>query len=166
MKRIALFAGLVLIAVVSSGQKAVDALFDKYGNRDGFVTVTISGDILKFAASMDEDDDLDFLPEKITNIRILAQDDDAGDVENFNSLLSRELDLDAYEEFMSIKESDQTLKILVRTEGTRIREFLMLAGGKDNALIQINGDITRAEAKRISEHAKKHRSLSLISERR
>ena len=47
--------------------------------------------------------------------------------------------LSKYEEFMRVKESDQDLRMLVRTEGKRFKEFLLIAGGEDNAVIQIKG---------------------------
>jgi hypothetical protein len=87
-------------------------------------------------------------------IRILAQEDETIKTENFYELILKDLDLKLYEEFMTVKESDQVVKMLVRTEGDRFKEFLLIVGGKDNALIQIKGDMTLNEARKFADDAK------------
>lgn len=46
MKRLLLFAALMITLTAASGQKSIDLLFDKYAGRDGFTTVTINGGLL------------------------------------------------------------------------------------------------------------------------
>ena len=147
---------LILISAISKGQKSVDALFEKYDGKDGFVTVTINGNLLKIAAAMNDDQDNSTIPKDITQIRILAQDDKTMKVENFYHLFVNGLDLTKYEEFMQVKESDQIVRMLVRTEGKKITEFLLIVAGKDNALIQIKGSMSFEEAKKFAEDARKN----------
>jgi hypothetical protein len=49
----------------------------------------------------------------------------------------------------------------VRTEGNVFKEFLLIAGGNDNALIQIKGNLTLGEAKKLSEEAEKDHGHNL-----
>jgi hypothetical protein len=42
---------------------------------------------------------------------------------------------------MNIRKSDPDIRMLVRTEGKHIKEFLIVGGGKDNLLIQVKGNI-------------------------
>ena len=163
MKRLVLFIALTITVTIVSGQKSIDALFKKYAGRDGFTTVTINGDLLKLVASLDNDDKDDALPATITEIRILAQEDKDLKVDNFYNLVIKGLDLTDYEEFMRIKEADQDLRMLVRAEGNRFREFLLIAGGKDNALIQIKGSMTFKEAKKFSVDAKKNHGSNIAA---
>lgn len=130
------------IASLVSGQKSIDALFERYAGREGFTTVTISGNLFKLAACLDDAENDDALPAKISEIRILTQDDVNLNVENFYDLVIKDIDLEKYEEFMRVKESDQDLRMLVRSEGRAFTEFLLIAGGEDNALIQIKGSMT------------------------
>lgn len=165
MKRIILVVTFGILAITLNGQKSIDALFSKYAGKDGFVTVTISGNLLKLVDFLDDDDlddDIDVKPENITQIRILAQEDENIKVENFYDLVMKDIDTDLYEEFMRIRDSDQDVRMMVRTEGNRFKEFLLVAGGEDNVLIQIKGNMTYAEARKFSEKAKKEHGMNMF----
>ena len=49
-----------------------------------------------------------------------------------------------------------------KTEGKKFKEFLLVAGGEDNALIQIKGNMTYEEAKKFSDDAKKDHGSSKV----
>ncbi len=164
MKKLILFTVLSAFVTIVSGQKSIDALFDKYAGKDGFTTVTISGNLLKLAACLDDEEDENNLPAKISEIRILTQDDENLNVGNFYDLVIKDIDLGKYEEFMRVKESDQDLRMLVRSEGRTFTEFLLIAGGEDNALIQIKGSMTFKEARKFSDDAKKNHGLNIVAE--
>jgi hypothetical protein len=166
MKKFALLSVLSLLITSLQAQKSIDELFKKYAGKDGFVTVSIDGDLLKMAASFDNDEDnsISKINGDITSIRVLAQEDDDMSVDNFYDAVIKDLDLSGYEEFMTVKNSDQDLKMMVRTEGTKFREFLLIAGGKDNAIVQIRGNLSRADARRLSEEAKNHKGFSMFAE--
>lgn len=164
MKKLVLISVLSAFISVVSGQKSIDALFNRYAGKDGFTTVTISGNLLKLARCLDDDESDDAFPAKISVIRILAQDDENMKVENFYDLVIKDIDLDNYEEFMRVKESDQDLRMLVRTEGNRFKEFLLIAGGDDNTVIQIKGDMSFKEARKFSEESKKNHGANIVSE--
>ena len=158
-----LFVFIVVFAATATlaySQKSIDDLFDKYAGKDGFTTVTINGNLLKMAHLFDNKED-DEIPANITGIRILAQEDEGMKVDNFYDMVIKDIDIKNYDEFMRVKDSDQDLRILVRSEGNRFREFLLIAGGKDNALIQIKGDMSYDEVKKLSEDAGKDHGLNI-----
>lgn len=157
-----LITALLISSGIISAQKSIDRLFDKYAGRDGFTTVTISGDLFKLAASLDDDDDKE-MNARITEIRILCQEEDNRNVENFYDQVLKELNLNDYEEFMRVRKSDQDLKMLIKADGNKIREFLLVSGGKDNALIQIKGNMTISDAKKFSEKAKKDGGVNITT---
>lgn len=158
MKKI--FLVLVTLAAVLNvySQKSIDALFQKYAGKDGFTTVTINGSLLKFAGCQDENDK-GSLPASVTEIRILAQEGDNPSVGNFYDLVMKDIDLNQYEEFMRVKESDQDMRMLVRTEGDKFKEFLLIAGGDDNALIQIKGNMSFEDAEKLKSDAEAGKGL-------
>jgi len=157
MKKFTLLLSLMLVATSTYSQKSIDALFEKYAGRDGFTTVTINGNLLKWAQADD-----DSMPADVTEIRILAQDNDDFNSDNFYDMVIKDIDLTLYEEFMRVKESDQDLRMLVRSEGKRFKEFLLIAGGKDNAIIQVKGNMSYNEVKKLSSEAgKKHLNLTV-----
>jgi hypothetical protein len=163
MRKLVLFAVLLISIEHVTGQKSIDRLFEKYSGKDGFTTVTISGDLLKLAARLDNDkDEGSSFPATITEIRILTRDDDDLITDNFYSEVMKDINLNDYEEFMRVKESNQDLRMLIRAEGNKIKEFLFVAGGeKDNAIIQVKGMMTFSEARKISEKMKKHNKVEI-----
>jgi hypothetical protein len=102
------------------------------------------------------------MPKEVTLIRILAPDDNAMKVDNFYELVIKDLDLTKYEEFMQVKESDQAVRMLVRMDGDRFKEFLLIVGGKDNAIIQIKGDMSLQEARKFADDAKKDHGAKIL----
>ncbi len=160
MKRLLVFIVLTITATLVNGQKSIDELFDRYAGRDGFTTVTINGNLLKLAHCLGENDEKDAFPLNITEIRILAQEDSSIKVENFYNSVIKDIDLKNYDEFMRVKKSDQDLRMLVRSEGNKFKEFLLIAGGESNALIQVKGNMTYEEAKKFSKDAEKNHGLN------
>lgn len=160
MKKLLVFIVLTITATLVYGQKSIDDLFDRYAGRDGFTTVTINGNLLKLAHCLGENDEKDAFPLNITEIRILAQEDSSIKVENFYNSVIKDIDLKNYDEFMRVKKSDQDLRMLVRSEGNKFKEFLLIAGGESNALIQVKGNMTYEEAKKFSKDAEKNHGLN------
>jgi len=163
MKKLLLFIVLTITATLVYGQKSIDDLFERYAGKDGFTTVTIDGNLLKLAHCLGDNDDENSIPANITEIRILAQDNDGIQVDNFYDLVIKDINLKNYDEFMRVKQSDQDLRMLVRSEGNKFKEFLLIAGGKDNAVIQIKGNMTYEEARKFSREAKKNHGLNITA---
>lgn len=162
MKKL-IWIGLLLTSFTGAfGQKSIDELFRKYADSDGFVTVTINGNLLKLARAFDDDRDLESIPGDIYEIKILAQEDKEIKTENFYDFVIKDLNLNDYEEFMRIKQKDEDLRMLVRTEGNKFKEFLLIGGGDDNVLIQIKGNLTIEDAKRISSDLKTRHGRSFL----
>lgn len=152
MRKLFLVVMLTVGGITVFGQKSIDALFEKYAGKDGFTTVTINGSLLNFAGCVDKS--VSDLPADITEIRILSQEDKSLNVGNFYDLVIQDIDLNLYEEFMRVKESDQEMRMLVRMEGKNFKEFLLIVGGNDNSIIQIKGNMNMDEARKFSEGVK------------
>lgn len=162
MKTLFWILTLSLATLTVNAQKSIDALFDRYGGEEGFTCVTVSGNLLKFMSNHEKDKDLDHIPGKVTEIRILAQDKDEMKVDNFYDLVLKDINTKDYEEFMKVKEYDQDIRMLVKTDGERFSEFLLIGGGKDNFVIQIKGDMSFKEAEKISSDVKKNHGKTLL----
>lgn len=159
MKRIITPLVLLVFTISLSAQSSIDRLFDKYQGMDGFVTVTVSGNFLKLIGEFDDDDEFLKNSDKITVIRILAQEDDNMEVDNFYDLVMDELDKGGYEEMVRVNSSDSDVKIMVKAEGDIFTEFLVVAGGEDNAIIQIKGKLTEEIIKEMSESINKDNNV-------
>jgi hypothetical protein len=142
------------------GQRSVDRLFDTYSEKDNFYTMHLSGNLLKFVVSNDNDNE-DALPQEVTEIRLIAQKDDEAKVPDFYNLVMRNLDTEGYEEFMRIKSYDQNTVLLVKGHGKQFSEFLMVAGGEHNVVIQVKGSFSVQDAKKFSINIKKDHCKNL-----
>ena len=163
MKRIFVFIVLTITATFVYGQKSIDDLFERYAGKEGFTTVTLNGNLLKLTHLLGDNDEDTSFPVNISEIRILAQEDKNIPVENFYNLVIKDIDLKNYDEFMRVKKSDQDLRMLVRSEGNRFKEFLLIAGGEDNALIQVKGNMTYEDAKKFSRDAEKNHGSDFVT---
>jgi hypothetical protein len=164
MKRILGILAVSALIGVTYGQRSIDRLFERYSNNDGFVTLTIGGNLLNLLKSDGNEWNNNQWPDKITEIRILVQEDKNKGIENFYDLVKRDLDSRDYEEFMTVKKTDQYLKMLVRMDGEIIKEFLLIGGGEDNFIIQAKGSITIREAEELCSEAKKDHGRKMLSD--
>ncbi len=156
MKKLVLSLLVVLVPILAIGQNtAVEKLFEKYGGKDGFTTVTINKSLFKMVAQLDdEDEDLQALS-GMESIKILAVDDEGeGEVSgvNFYKEVRSLLKTADYEELMTVNSKDSDVVFLVRQEGDIIKELILLVGGKgdDNALIYIAGNIRMKDVSKIA----------------
>lgn len=165
MKRLISIAVAVLFTITISAQSSIDKLFSKYQGQEGFTTVTINGNMLHLLAdiSEDEDDEIMQFANKFNSIRILAQEDDDLAVGSFYDIVIDEVNKGGYEEMVTINSSGNDVKILVKSDGKVFKEFLLIAGGDENAIIQIKGNLTYKEVKTMTESVQDGEGFSGIS---
>lgn len=131
----------------------VDAMFDKYSERDGFTTVYISGKMFSlFAGENQENKEENFLG-KIKSIRILSVEDSTLNYKyNFYKELTSKIDLSVFEELIAVREGSDITKFLIRQKGDIILELLVITGGPSaNTMISIRGEM---DLKTISDLSK------------
>ena len=154
MKKAIVYAVLFLFGIgVSAQNAAIDRLFDKYGEVDGFTTVIIKGKLFDMISSIEgeEDDEALEMMSKLRSVRILAMADcEEPEGINFYDEVMEILDQSDYEELMVVREKDQDVKFLVKEKNGIISELLLVVGGEDNALISIVGEIDLNQAYKIS----------------
>jgi hypothetical protein len=153
MKNLTLSLLLVLLPAFAIGQNtAVEKLFDKYGGKDGFTTVTINKSLFKMVSQLDDQEDLQALS-GIESIKILAVEDES-EVSgvNFYKEVYNDLKVANYEELMTVNSSESDVVFLAKQDGDTILELLLLVGGKgdDNALIYIAGKIKMNDVAKIA----------------
>ena len=155
MKKIVILSTIVFVGTLLQAQtNPIDELFDKYSEKDGFTTVSISSKLLGLFAGKDEKDETgkDVI-NRLTSIRILSVEDSVLNQRiNFYNDLSKKLDFSTYEELMVVKEGRDVTKFLIKQKGDIISELLVITGGPgNNTLISIKGDL---DLKSLSELSK------------
>ena len=153
MKKILVALALIMSSfLVNAQNSAIDQLFTKYADKDGFTTVSISKAMFNLFASENESkDEFNKAVKGLESIRILAPDSTMKKAKlNFYNEISKSLPLSQYQELMSVKEKDQVFKMLIRKKGDVITEFLMIGGGNENVLICITGNIDLKTISKLS----------------
>jgi hypothetical protein len=151
MKRSILLIAIYLI--VSGAQAQDDAImrfFSKYMEDDRFSRVYISpkmmqmaGGFLKSEGEVADKDaaDLGELISKVRGIRILTADNINGKplyTEAMNTLSKNK-----YEDLMDVQDKSSSVKFMVREEGGKVKELLMITGSSESfALLSMLGDFT------------------------
>lgn len=154
MRRIFILTVVLLLSPVISAQtNPIDEIFEKYSEKEGFTSIYISGKMLGMLGGMEaKSGNTDNLMLRLKSIRILTEDDSLSKTNvNFFTELSKKLDLSVYEELMVVREGQDVTKFLVRQNGDRISELLMISGGANgNSLISIRGDMDLKEISQLS----------------
>lgn len=142
-----------MVSSVQAQTNAIDEMFDKYSEKEGFTTVYISSKLLGlFAPQVEKTGDEKNIVRRLKSIRILSADSLLNNSVNFYKELSKKLDLSKYEELMVVREGNDITKFLIQQKGDIITELLIITGGPgDNTLISIRGDL---DLKSISELSK------------
>ncbi len=144
---------MCVLLTVNAQINAIDEMFEKYSEKDGFTLVTISGKMFNMfggqnAASSAEG----AVISKLSSIRILSVDDSVLNSQiNFYGEISKKLDFSGFEELMVVKEGQNMTKFLIRQKGDVISELLVITGGPGgNSLISIRGDLDMKSLSAIS----------------
>lgn len=147
---------LTLTNISRAQSAAVDKLFDRYSEKDGFTTVLITQYMFSMFKDVNTNDkDFDNLVKSLKSIRILAVDNENPPKGiNFYTEIMKDLPVKEYKELMVIKEKGQDVKFLVKDNNGKISELLLIAGGKENALISIQGNIDLKSIAQLSKSMK------------
>lgn len=151
-----LLIGILVITITTKlfPQDPVSELFNQYEGQEGFTTVNVSGELFEMLKEVKKDSCTKELLTKITEIKILAQEDECNSDLNFHELVYDKLDKNEYKELIVVRESDEKVDILAKEKDGIITDVLLIASGKDNALISIKGVIHLNELDDLDESVK------------
>lgn len=150
----------MLMSFSVAAQSPTDDLFDEYGSKDGFTTVHVTKELFSLFAEISEeseDAEVQEINEVVSGldyIRILmydASDSTNADVlADFKSELAQ-VKLKDFSELMTVKENDEMVKFMIRKEGKKIKELLLLINQPDEAgFISITGNIDLKSIAKLS----------------
>jgi CO dehydrogenase/acetyl-CoA synthase gamma subunit (corrinoid Fe-S protein) len=151
MKKIVTLLITALFPLLAFTQNsAIDKVFSKYGDREGFTVVTINKGLLKMVANVDDDRESKEFLSRISQIKILAVEEENSGINLYDEVLSS-LDKSEYEELMTAKSKGEEVLLLIRKNGDIIEELIVLVGGDDeNALVYISGKMNMKDLGKLS----------------
>ena len=152
-KYIILFIFFGVTASLSAQNKAIEQLFQKYSDRDGFTSVVITKNMFQLFANVDNPTNDDFLKtvKNLDFIKILSIKGE-NDGKAFYQDIQAAIPEKDYKELMTIKETGSQVKFLTMEKDGIIRELIMISGGKEEStLIWIAGIIDMKTVSKIAQ---------------
>lgn len=144
----------VLLTFSGFGQSdAITKFFDKYLDDEKFTVVYISPKMMEMVVTMAQDEgeseEVDEILAGIDGIRILTTEQDA--LKYYKEAMGV-LELNQYEILMQVRDGDENVRFLVKDDGPKVKELLLLVGGSDSfVLMSFVGNI---DLKKISKLGK------------
>ncbi len=153
MKRIILALGLAVMAQVAFAQDAITKFFTKYQSDESFSQVTVSSKMFNLFTNLEADtpEDKEVLDaiSKLKGLRILAKDN-ARDARMLYKEAFSLVPQKDYEELLSVRDKDNDMKFLIKENGGKISELLMIRGGNENFMVMsLFGEIDLKQISRI-----------------
>ena len=145
MKRTVILMVVLFAVAMSQAQSPADELFDKYAGKEGFTTVYISKYMFDLFSNIESTDpgakEMTDAISNLTGIKILATEKPDINI-NFYNEIKKKISAGGYKELMTVKEEGQDVQFLVRENGNKVSELLLIVSGKgENVLMSIQGDI-------------------------
>lgn len=138
--------GLLFTIGASAQNHSFDRFFDRYADKDGFITVKFSNLPAGIFNDGEKDPDL-----RISSLRVLAVQDEALNAKlNFYNDIVPGFNRAGYEELMSVKHNGEKSILLCKKDRKRITEVLFVSGGSKNVIVEITGSMSLEQAKNIT----------------
>lgn len=153
MKKLIAVVGLMMIVNGVFAQDAISKFFSKYQSDETFSQVTVSSKMFGLFTNMEADtpEDKEVLDaiSKLKGLRILAKED----ARNARALYKEAFALiptKEYEELMSVRDKDKDMKFMIKENGGKISELLMVMGGNESFMVMsLFGEIDLKQVSRI-----------------
>ncbi len=152
-------AMVVMVAMsvnVQAQNDAITKFFSKYDNDPDFTQVKVTGKMFSLLTHIEaQDDDEQAIKDAMSSIeglKILALDESRRSAEIYDEAFKL-IPMKEYEELMSVRDDEGDMKFLIKENGGKIAELLMIAGGIDRFFIlSLVGDIDLKAISKLSRH--------------
>ncbi len=153
MKKIIIVALMMIAANGVFAQDAISKFFSKYQSDESFTQVTVSSKMFSLFTNMDVDskEDKEVLDaiSKLKGLRILGKEN-TSDARKLYKEAFALIPMKEFEELLTVREKDQDFKFLIKENGGKISELLMIMGGtKDFMMMSLYGEIDLKQVSRL-----------------
>ena len=149
MKKVLLLLLVSMPMFVFSQNNTIEKIYSKYKGYEKTTTLSFGGGLIKLAASFEEEEDLEIL-EKISQVRLMVVDENLVTPNDYK-VISKDLKKDAFEDLMQINAEGTKVDILVREQGSRISDIILLVNDDGEfIMISIEGDFEYSDLNDIN----------------
>ena len=155
MKRVALFLlALAIPALMMAQNDAIDKLINKYKGQEGVTVVNVGPELFQIIKGMNIEnlDEKDLPLDKVSSVRILTIEDNEKLANvNFYDELKNNFDVSNLQEVLTVDDGGEVVRMWMKNDGGKVKEFLLIVGGDDNVLIHITGDFNMSDLEGLAE---------------
>ncbi len=156
MKKLIVIVLLIdLIAFrVNAQDAAISSMFDKYADNEDLTKVTITSKMFDLFTEFEPEDpetkELTEAISKLKGLKILASDS----IQNANQYYQEaasSIQSSNFEELMSVRDGKENMRFLIKENGGKISELLMLVGGNHKFVaLDLYGEIDLKQISKLS----------------
>lgn len=154
MKKVMLMMVMIVVSTALFAQNdVITKFFGKYADDESFTQVTISSKMFGLFTNMEaetpEDKEVLDAISKLKGLRILAKEDARNARDLYKEAFSL-IPVKEYEELMTVRDKENDMKFLIKENGGKITELLMVMGGNEDFMIlSLFGEIDLKQVSRI-----------------
>jgi hypothetical protein len=153
MKKITAVIVLMIVASGAFAQDAISKFFTKYSTDESFSVVNISSKMFGLVTNMEaetaEDKEVLEAISKIKGLRILGKQN-TSDARTLYKEAFATIGAGSFEELMTVRDKDKDMKFLIKENGGKISELVMIMGGtQDFMVMSLFGEIDLKQVARI-----------------
>lgn len=156
MKKLILIVLVVdlLAFQVNAQDAAINAMFDKYADDEAFTKVTITSKMFSLFTEFEPEDpntkELTEAISKLKGLKILASDS-MDNAQKYYQEATKNIQKSNFEELMSVRDGKEDVLFMIKENGGKISELLMLVGGNNKFVaIDLYGEIDLKQISKLS----------------
>jgi hypothetical protein len=135
MKNLLILLSLVCFSNSLFAQQSVRKFYNKYKHGQEVTSVKVQGWLIKSVLAFAEDFEGEELAKKITKLSVLViENGNTVSKKDFNELVS-DAKAEAFEDLMTIRESTTNVRFMIKENGTKIKNLLVLISAADEFVL-------------------------------
>lgn len=139
---------------VNAQDAAINSMFDKYADDEAFTKVTITSKMFSLFTEFEPEDpntkELTEAISKLKGLKILASDS-VSDAQKYYKEAIKNIQKSKFEELMSVRDGKENVLFMIKENGGKISELLMLVGGNNEFVaIDLYGEIDLKQISKLS----------------
>ena len=143
---------------VNAQDAAINTMFDKYVDNEDFTKVTVTSKMFSLFTEMEPDDpdakEMADAISKLKGLKILAADSITNGKKYYQEA-TQNIKGSNFEELMSVRDGKDDMRFMIKENGGKISELLMLVGGdKKFVALDLYGEIDLKQISKLSKSMK------------
>lgn len=139
-----------LACQIQAQDPAIQKFYDQYKGLDNVEDIQIKGWVLKLAGSFADEEKAQTVLQKISRLRVMTMENGNLVTPKAYKDLVRQVRNRQFEDLIQFKDAGESVQVMIREQGNRITDVLLLVNGTDNfTLLSLEGTLTFSDLKSL-----------------